>query len=142
MKLFAFNVCMDESKNVYGLQLILSKNAYNESMENSTTIALDPIGTMEGLNCIKGVKLESPIVKVKAQYSETLHLVSGFKFWFEDDEDDELQVGWERIEDPVFGEDQMSWRFNQSLPLIGLYGHQSDRGIEKLGFITLDTTKE
>ena len=66
MKLFAFNVCMDESKNVYGLQLILSKNAYNESMENSTTVALDPIGTMEGLNCIKGVKLESPIVKVKA----------------------------------------------------------------------------
>jgi len=31
------------------------------------------------------------------------------------------------------------WEFKSENPLVGLYGRQSERGIEQIGFITLDT---
>ena len=105
--------------------------------------ALDPIGKMGGEYCKQLWELESPNLKVKAQYSETLHLVSGFKFFFEDADGDEDKVllAWKKMPDAT-EEDRNTWTFNESTPLIGLYGYQSERGIEKLGFITLDTVSE
>lgn len=40
--------------------------------------------------------------------------------------------------DGVLGEDKQKWEFDTGFPVIGVYGNQSDRGIEKLGFITLN----
>ena len=120
---------MDEGNNVLGLQLILSNSVYNETYENATKFGLAPIGKMEE-DSKELVKLESPIVKIKAQYSETLHLVSGFKIFFEGEDDPLLLGNWKKIEDAVTGEDRNTWNFNQSAPLIGLTGYQSERGIE------------
>jgi len=38
----------------------------------------------------------------------------------------------------TLGEDKQWWPFALSAPVIGIYGNHGERGIEKLGFITLD----
>ena len=35
-------------------------------------------------------------------------------------------------------EDYSEWSFTAETPLVGLYGRQSETGIDQLGFITLD----
>jgi hypothetical protein len=38
-------------------------------------------------------------------------------------------------------DDFTEWNFTEDKPLVGFYGRQSDRGIEQLGFITLDSSE-
>jgi hypothetical protein len=134
MRLLGFKVCSDTEGSLQGLQFILSENDYTEPIEDfdAETLVLDPIGVMEG-NCSQ-MKLSSALKTIKAQNHEG-EIIDGLKV--NNANGQSLEFGKE-MKPGVLGEDKQKWQFTLSAPVIGIYGNHSDRGIEKLGFITLD----
>lgn len=133
MRLWSYEVCADE-EGIQGLQFVLSEKDLSEVSEDisAATLALDPIGIMEG-DCSTH-RLSSPLRAIKAQSHEggvidglKVNDVNGFK----------LEFG-KGMKSGTIGEDKQWWPFALSAPVIGIYGNHSERGIEKLGFITLD----
>ena len=132
MRLWGYRVCAD-GDSFQGLQFILSEKDYSEPIEDfeTETLVLDPIGIMEG-DCSQE-KLSAPLRAIKAMIHDDR--IDGLKVNYLDG--NKLEFG-EGMKKGTLGEDKQWWPIALSAPVIGIYGHHGDRGIEKLGFIILD----
>ena len=114
---------IDES--VTGIQIILANNAYKTNANNF--IKLDPLGSMTG-NC-DTVKLPGDVNKIKASKLAGDMSIEYKIYGQLNQKYGELDSTYSKF-----------WHFTDSNPLVGLYGYQSEAGIEELGFITLNTS--
>ena len=132
MRLWGYRVCAD-GDSFQGLQFILSEKDYSEPIEDfeTETLVLDPIGIMEG-DCSQE-KLSAPLRAIKAMIHDDR--IDGLKV--NDLAGNKLEFG-EGMKKGTLGEDKQWWPIALSAPVIGIYGHHGEGGIEKLGFITLD----
>ena len=91
------------------------------------TVSLNPMGFISG-DC-QETKLFGSIGRIKASWSEDIgvHIIRYYN--------GESSSTYGNI-----GDENVLWYFNTEEPFVGVYGNYSvERGIEKLGFISLDT---
>lgn len=125
MRLHSFKTCQDSDDNVIGIQFFMAVNPYTEVDVDLYEMA--PIGLMEGI--CHTVKPSGPLHQIRAAGGDDG--VTGIKYY----NGDEKQYG----DVPKRRWKKTDWEFSEDQPLVGLYGRQSERGIEQIGFITLDT---
>ena len=123
MRLYSFITCTNFDGNVIGLQFILSANARLDPM--AIKYPLDPIGQTND-EC-QEMKIAGPLTRIRASYSEE-NGVDSIRYY----RGDQMKTYGE------LGDDYTEWQLQNDQPLVGVYGYQSERGIEKLGFITFD----
>lgn len=99
--------------------MILTSNRQPEN------ITLSPIGSMTG-QCEELV-VAGRLTYIRASYDDDVGL-NGIEY-FQGDERTEYGDLNRRTDD---------WQILQESPMVGIYGHSSERGVEKLGIITLD----
>jgi len=127
MKLDSFTTCTDGDGDVTGIQFLFSLNPYDKENEDDF-IEMSSIGKMTG-TC-KTLNLTGGLDRIRASSKSDSSGVNNIKYYrgskvksFGDSDADEYT----------------EWQFNEDNELVGVYGRQSERGIEQLGFITLDT---
>lgn len=126
MRLHSFTTCMNDSDEVTGIQLTLAIDPYSDTF--TQPYPLNPIGHMVG-EC-QTVVTTGPLDEIKAAGGDDG--VTGIKYYLGDDE---LKYG----DVPKLKWKNTKWEFDDNMPLIGLYGRQTETGITQLGLITLDT---
>ena len=126
MRLHSITTCSDSTDSVTGLQFFLASNPYEDGV--SDLYEMQAIGQMTG-EC-ETLKLPDGLDRIKASLSpEESDLSIKYKVFSE-------------VLSKVYGdidkEDFVQWDFTEEKPLVGLYGRQSEAGIDQLGFITLN----
>ena len=126
MRLHSFNICTNTNGYITGLQFGLSETYNSIDQFLGPEVVLGAIGDVSS-DC-KSYVLDGSITRIRA-YKGALPGVRSMAFY-------------KGNTVKIFGQEKdeyTEWLFDDSHPLVGLYGNHRINGIEKLGFITLDT---
>ena len=122
MRIHFIKVCTDpEVHDLDGLQLLLLD-------ESKNGMALGSIGKMEG-KC-KTARITSNLDSIRQIQSRVTNEVKGIEFMSKNSDEKRGYGSKMGISSTL--------KFTEDQPLLGLYGTESQNGIKKLGFITLD----
>jgi hypothetical protein len=131
MKLDSFTTCTAADGYLTGLQFLFSLNPYDMSNEDEF-IEMGAFGTTsgDGIECQTLNIVESGLDRIRASSTGADTGVNNIRYY-------------RGNRSKYFGDkdqkDYVQWKFSEEDELVGVYGRQSERGIEQLGFITLDT---
>merc|ERR1712113_1267341 len=128
MRLHGVKTCHTDG-NVTGLQFFMAEDPYQSVGE--VPYDMKPIGPMTG-EC-DYLELKEGLDEIKATLRNN---ESGLSMMYQiKDSPNEMKVEYGNVKLVR----RTKWEFNDSNPLVGLYGRQTATGITQLGFITLDT---
>ena len=126
MRLYQVKTCVTDG-HVTGLQFSLATKIFNYS--GTEVLHMAPIGQMTG-SCDTHV-LKTELYSIEASLASSGR---GITYRYHTGPDGIAETHGDVDED-----ESLVWKFEPSNPVIGLFGRQSEAGIEQLGFITLDT---
>ena len=129
MHLYSFTACSDNG-HIKAIQFKLStSNTFNDA--GATTITMEnfisPPGSALSGNCVEH-KLLSATGYIKASWKSATGFVTKIEYF-----DGAVGSGY-----PDQDDENEIWSFTEEKPLVGMYGHVGDGGIEELIFLIKD----
>jgi len=127
MRLKAMKTCMDADHHIQGIQFDLADDIAKASEQYGVNmVQLEPIGNLE--KWCSEMTIEGPLSGIRASYSEKESALGGLAYFKDNQKKTYGEVG----------DDYTEWDFTDDNPVVGIEGEYNERGIQKLGLITLD----